>query len=224
MPVRDYMAVEYGVASRPMRGEIESGDLYAVLPRPTGALIAAVDGLGHGYEAAVAAKTAIITLTKQVQQPIPVLIRLCHQALIKTRGVAMCLASLEWRGDTMTWSSVGNVAAVLLRREGDGRLEREHIFMRNGVVGHRLPPLRVMTVEIKRGDLLIFATDGLRDGFYSGVNVNESPQECADRILADYGKTTDDALVLVARWNGPPTAGERDGGTAPTRQADPEAT
>src|SRR5262249_9522277 len=150
--VGDYMAVEYGVPSRPMRGEIESGDLYAVIPRPTGVLIAVLDGLGHGYEAAVAAKKAVVTLTAQGQQPVAVLVRLCHQALIRTRGVAMCLASLEWRGDTMTWSSVGNVAAVLLRRDDVGRLEREHIFMRNGVVGHRLPPLRVTTIAIQKGD------------------------------------------------------------------------
>ena len=221
MSVRDYMAVEFGVASRPFRGEIESGDLHSVIARPTGALIAVVDGLGHGYEAAVAAKTAIVTLTAQAHQPVAALVRLCHQALIRTRGVAMCIASLEWRGETMTWTSVGNVAAVLLRRDGGGHLEREHIFMRNGVVGHRLPPLRVMTLEIKKGDLLILATDGLRDGFYSNVNLDELPQYTADRILAEYGKVTDDALVLVARWNGPPP-GERDG-TAPTKRADPEA-
>jgi negative regulator of sigma-B (phosphoserine phosphatase) len=222
MSVRDYTAVECGVASRPLRGEVESGDLYAVIARPTGALIAVVDGLGHGYDAAVAARTAIVTLTAQAHQPVAVLVKSCHQALIKTRGVAMCIASLEWRAETMTWASVGNVAAVLLRSDRAGRLEREHIFMRNGVVGHRLPPLRVMTLGIKVGDLLILATDGLRDGFHSNVNINERPQDSADRILAEYGKATDDALVLVARWNGPPTAREREG-TAPTKRADSEA-
>jgi len=222
MSVPDYMAVECGVASRPLRGEVESGDLHSVIAQPTGALITVVDGLGHGYEAAVAAKTAIVTLTAQAHQPIAVLVKSCHQALIKTRGVAMCIASLEWRGETMTWASIGNVAAVLLRRDREGRLGREHVFMRNGVVGHRLPPLRVMTLGIQRGDLLIFATDGLRDGFYSNVDPDERPQDSADRMLAEYGKTHDDALVLVARWNGPPTAGEREG-VVPTKRADPQA-
>jgi hypothetical protein len=50
--------VDYGVAARPLRGELESGDLHVVIPRPRGAIVAVADGLGHGYEAALAAKVA----------------------------------------------------------------------------------------------------------------------------------------------------------------------
>jgi hypothetical protein len=50
--------------------------------------------------------------------------------------------------------------------------------------------------------LLIFATDGVREGFERGISLDTHPQETADRILAQCGKATDDALVLVARWNG----------------------
>jgi len=96
------------------------------------------------------------------------------------------------------------VAGLLLRANDQGILEREHVLMRNGVVGHRLPPLRATTLRLNRGDLLIFATDGVREGFQSEVNPVARPQETADRILARYGKTTDDALVLVGRWNGAP--------------------
>jgi serine/threonine protein phosphatase PrpC len=74
--------------------------------------------------------------------------------------------------------------------------------MRNGVVGHRLPPLRATTQQLRQGDLLIFATDGVREGVERGIPLDTRPQETADRILAQYGKATDDALVLVARWNG----------------------
>ena len=46
--------VDYGVATRPFPGELECGDLHAVIPRRRGAIVAVVDGLGHGYEAALA--------------------------------------------------------------------------------------------------------------------------------------------------------------------------
>jgi hypothetical protein len=42
----------------------------------------------------------------------------------------------------------------------------------------------------------------VREGFERGISLDTRPQETADRILAQYGKATDDALVLVARWNG----------------------
>jgi hypothetical protein len=102
----------------------------------------------------------------------------------------------------MTWISVGNVAGLLLHVNDAGTLEREHIVTRNGVVGHRLPPLRSTTLGLHRGDLLVFATDGIREGFQTDVRPDARPQDTADRILARHGKSTDDALVLVARWKG----------------------
>jgi serine phosphatase RsbU (regulator of sigma subunit) len=200
--VPGHAALEYGVAARPLRGHKESGDLSAVIPRPRGVLIAVADGLGHGYEAAVAAKVALVTLTEQAHRPFLELLKRCHEALIKTRGAAMSLASLECHDGAMTWLSIGNVAGLLLRDSGSGGIQREHILMRNGVVGHRLPPLRATTQRLRQGDLLIFATDGVREGFERGISLDTRPQETADRILAQYGKATDDALVLVARWNG----------------------
>jgi serine phosphatase RsbU (regulator of sigma subunit) len=197
---------EYGVAARPLPGELKSGDLHAVIPLPQGFLVAMVDGLGHGDEATLAAEVAVITLSTQPHLPVDHIVRRCHDALIKTRGVAMSIASLDWRDETMTWLSIGNVAGLLLHANEQGRLEREHILMRGGIVGHRLPSLRAATLRLHRGDLLIFATDGIGEGFQEEVRLDARPQEIADRILARYGKATDDALVLVGRWNGRPTS------------------
>jgi negative regulator of sigma-B (phosphoserine phosphatase) len=178
-----------------------------VIPRPRGAIVAVADGLGHGYEAAIAAKVAINTLTARADLPLLNAMRSCHEALIKTRGVAICVAYLEWSDETVTWLSIGNVAALLLHADDRGRIQREHVLMRNGVVGHRLPPLRSAIHPVRRDDLLIFATDGVREGFEKSVRFSAPPQEIADHILARYGKVTDDALVLVVRWNGPPASG-----------------
>jgi hypothetical protein len=38
----------------------------------------------------------------------------------------------------------------------------------------------------------------------AGLSWSERPQQAADRILADFGKGNDDALVLVARVLGDP--------------------
>jgi negative regulator of sigma-B (phosphoserine phosphatase) len=208
MSTSGYPPFEYGVAARPLPGELKSGDLPAVIPLPQGALVAVVDGLGHGYEATLAAEIAVITLRAQPHLPVDHIVRRCHEALIKTRGVAMSIASLDWRDETMTWLAIGNVAGLLLRANKQGGFEREHILMRGGIVGHRLPSLRPATLRLHRGDLLIFATDGICEGFQEAVRFGARAQEIADRILTRYGQITDDALVLVGRWNGPPMSWE----------------
>src|SRR2546422_10647190 len=58
METLDKLIVEWGVASQTLAGEVESGDKHVVRIFPHGALLAAVDGLGHGEEAAAAANMA----------------------------------------------------------------------------------------------------------------------------------------------------------------------
>jgi hypothetical protein len=55
-------------------------------------------------------------------------------------------------------------------------------------------------MPMKEGDTLIFVTDGIRSGFARGLSTGDPPQLMANRILAEYGKGSDDALVLVARY------------------------
>jgi negative regulator of sigma-B (phosphoserine phosphatase) len=143
------------------------------------------------------------TLSSEAHLPMLRLVTRCHDALVRTRGVALGLASLEWSDETLTWLSIGNVAGFLVRVGRQGTLEREYVLMRNGVVGARLPPLRAATLPLQRHDLLVFATDGVREGFQSEIRLDAPPQVTADRILARYARPTDDALVLVGRWNGP---------------------
>ena len=54
--------LEYAVVSVPVAGEEESGDLHLVTQTDRGALVAVIDGLGHGSEAANAARAAVATL------------------------------------------------------------------------------------------------------------------------------------------------------------------
>jgi C4-dicarboxylate-specific signal transduction histidine kinase len=57
--------VEWAVAGHALGGRAElkeTGDLHVIAPHADGALVAVIDGLGHGTEAAVAAKTAALGL------------------------------------------------------------------------------------------------------------------------------------------------------------------
>ena len=63
--IRSPMA-EYGVAKFVLPGEGESGDQHLVCCNENGILVAAIDGIGHGAEAANAAKAAITVLRNEI--------------------------------------------------------------------------------------------------------------------------------------------------------------
>jgi phosphoserine phosphatase RsbX len=195
---------DYAVASRAHDEAGVSGDLHIVRQSDHEVLVAVVDGLGHGHDAEAAARLAISTLQSEPVRSVTGLVERCHAALSRSRGVVMSLAALDARRRTMSWLAVGNVEGVLIRA---GERKRQSILMRGGIVGHRLPTLRATTVPLSPGDLLVFATDGVREGFAETLRAEAPLQETADRVLARHGRANDDALVLAGRWNGSAAAG-----------------
>jgi hypothetical protein len=194
--------IEWGVATQNFSGQDESGDRYFVEAHPGGVLVVVVDGLGHGPAAAEVAQITVDALEGQASEPIHFLFERCHRELVGTRGVVMSLASFSLCDGTMTWAGVGNVTGLLLRADSQAERARETLLPRGGVVGYRLPSLYPVVTSIAPGDTLIFATDGLRSGFTEDVPLSDAPQQIAEHILQHYGRGTDDALVLVARYLG----------------------
>jgi hypothetical protein len=74
-----------------------------------------------------------------------------YVSLMTTRGGSLRRASRKiTRGEPHSFS--------------ERKVTREHVLMRNGVVGHRLPPLRAATQQIRRSDLEALAhTVGSKD-------------------------------------------------------------
>jgi negative regulator of sigma-B (phosphoserine phosphatase) len=194
--------LEWGVAARPMPGETESGDQYAVVPVPGGALLAVLDALGHGPVAAHAAALALAALHDHAGEPLDLLLKCCHERLRASNGVVMSVASFQAAQRRLTWLGVGNVECLLIRGDPTARPEREFLMARGGVVGYQLPTLRPSGIGVAPGDTLLFATDGIRHGFHDGLDPSHLPQRIADDVLGHHAKPTDDALVLVARFVG----------------------
>jgi|SRR5579863_7838051 len=196
--------IDWGVSQTALEGETVSGDRHVITFLSDGVLVAVVDGLGHGAEAAAASQVAADTLGTHREEPVIPLLKRCHEALRQTRGAAMSLASFNGSYNTMTWLGVGNVEGVLLRADKSAGPSQESIMLFPGVAGHQLPALRAVVTPVYPGDLLILFTDGMRRDFLSDPIAGQQPQRIAERICAKYSKGTDDALVLVARYMGGP--------------------
>ena len=195
--------IEWGVATASRPGQRRSGDHHVVAEAPDGSvLLAALDGLGHGDEAADAAERAAAVLRAHPEASVIALTRRCHQELQGTRGVVMTLAQISPRDETLTWLGVGNVEGVLIRGRSEPRAPRESVLMRGGVVGYQLPPLSATVLALNRGDCLILATDGIRPEFSDDLPADGVPQRLAERLLTQFRREADDALALVARYRG----------------------
>jgi phosphoserine phosphatase RsbX len=202
-PARDTASlIHWGVATLALAGQRESGDLHLVAAVRDGVLVAVVDGLGHGEEAAAAARLAVKTLERLADEPPLSLLQQCHLALKGTRGVVLSLARFDAPRATMTWLGVGNVEGVLHHANWAERSARAALITRGGIVGSELPAVQAGVIPVEPGDTLVLATDGIRSGFSKDISPRDQPQRLADLILARYGKGTDDALVLVARYQG----------------------
>jgi negative regulator of sigma-B (phosphoserine phosphatase) len=191
--------VVWAAAGSPCPGETSSGDEHLVARRSLRTLIAVMDGLGHGPEAHKAATAATAAITEIPDAPLPALFEHCHQALRRTRGVVLTIASIAADGQ-MEWLSVGNVGAMVVRSVPPYR--HESVVARAGIVGYRLPSLHQGAASLEAGDLLVMATDGIRSDFASSLDPALSPRIIASRILEGHNRGYDDALVVVARYAG----------------------
>lgn len=196
--------IEWAAKARPRPGENICGDrMIAVDLEDTGALIGVLDGLGHGAEAAEAASCGVDVLRAARAEPLDVLVQRCHRALSGTRGVAMTLARIDFRTDTLSWTGIGNVAADLVAKHPAGVEVRSSARLAGGIVGYRIPEaLTPQEVPIRPGDLLVITSDGIVEDHLDDIDFAASSLAIADQILRRHAKDSDDALVLAARHRG----------------------
>jgi phosphoserine phosphatase RsbX len=194
--------LDWAVAFEPFPGEQVCGDVHVFTPFRGGVLLGVIDGVGHGSEAALAARRAVASLERSGAETLADAVTTCHKDLRQTRGAAFSLVAIHPKADALSGVAVGNVEMVLHRASRTAGPARETIVPRAGIVGHRLPPLRETTMTITANDVLILASDGILSRFTEYVPGTETSQTIAEAILRTYCRQNDDALVLVARYLG----------------------
>jgi negative regulator of sigma-B (phosphoserine phosphatase) len=194
--------VEWSVAKRCRHGEATSGDLAVVAIVPGGALVAGVDGLGHGAAAARAARRAGEAVRASPDLDLVRLMERCHTALRGTRGAAISLAFISTSERGMTWLGVGNVEGRVVSGNPSATRPKGSLALVSGVAGYELPAVRTAALEVRPGDVLMFATDGVDPSFADSLDLSGSTRAITERIMARHRRPTDDALVVAVRYLG----------------------
>jgi serine phosphatase RsbU (regulator of sigma subunit) len=207
------MTISVGLAARPKPGETECGDRVVVVESDASVLVAVVDGLGHGPEAALAAKAAEAFVRANATLPLPELFNGCHRALAGTRGVAMAVLRIDVARSTLTHSAVGNVELHALSREPVRAISEP------GIVGSRFRRPRESSYPLSPGDLFVLFSDGVSSrldlepykamttravtpalGDFSAYRRVLSAQDIAKAVIRDHGKAHDDASCAVVAY------------------------
>jgi phosphoserine phosphatase RsbX len=194
-------AVEWSVATRCRPGEQTSGDRAVVDVHRNEMLVAGIDGVGHGAEAAHAAHRAAEILHCARGEDLTMLAMRCHQALRGTRGAALSLVRVSVDG-ALSWLGIGNVEGRVISCDSAARGPKGSLAIAPGIAGDALPRLSPETFDLEPGDVVILATDGVRVGFADGLEISGSAAAISERVLeASWGRA-DDALVIAVRYLG----------------------
>jgi phosphoserine phosphatase RsbX len=195
-------ALERGEAGEPLAGEERSGDHAVWAPYDGGALVAAIDGLGHGGPAADAADVAGAKLLEYAGEPPEIALKRCHEALRSTRGVVATLAWFDLASAELTWTGIGNVEGRLVRADRQRGDSDDSPTLFGGVLGWSLPRIRLVRTTLGPGDCLVLATDGIAADFGSSLLPGLPAEAQARRVLASHARGSDDALVVAVRYLG----------------------
>jgi negative regulator of sigma-B (phosphoserine phosphatase) len=190
------VSVTWGAVCRAKQGQSVSGDTYLVQEYDEErVLVAVIDGLGGGEEAARAAQAAQLALQQYIEWPLQELIKRCHVALHSTRGAVMALLRLEQKIRKASYVGVGNIGVQVYSRQPIRPISK------NGIIGYRIPTLLELSYTYDAGDIFVLYSDGVSSHFSNDnkINIKQPPQHIAEQILETYGKQTDDATVVVIR-------------------------
>jgi anti-sigma regulatory factor (Ser/Thr protein kinase) len=188
-------------------GEEECGDAWAVSEhRGGGGAVLVADGLGHGVQAAEAAREAVrLFRASPGLAPAAVMERL-HAGLRATRGAAAAVADLDLSRGVIRYSGIGNISAVIVH-DGATRSLVSH----NGIVGHEARRIQEFAAPFPEGALLVLHSDGLatqwRLDAYPGL-AGRHPGVVAGVLYRDFKRGRDDVTVVVARATRPVGARE----------------
>jgi anti-sigma regulatory factor (Ser/Thr protein kinase) len=195
--------LEVGAVSVAKSGETVCGDQWTLESDGHRATVLVADGLGHGLEAAKAARAATQVLAQNPLAPPEALIAACHEALTTTRGAAVSVARLDPGAGSGTTAGVGNISG----RVHVGAVTR-NLVSHNGTVGHNVRRIQEFAFPFPADAVLVLHSDGLVTrwnlGDYPGL-ASKHAGLIAGVLYRDHDRGRDDVTVVVVRSKEPQT-------------------
>lgn len=186
-----------GGVAVPYPNERFCGDAWSCHSSSDRLKVLLVDGLGHGQDAANAAREAVNAFHKRVELRPGELLGVLHDALKKTRGAVAAIAEIRPQENALTYAGVGNISAVLLSGRGSRSL-----VSHNGTLGMVMSRTQEFKVDWSPDTVLVLHSDGLQSRWdlsgYAGL-MGRHPALIGAALLRDFRRMRDDASVVVVK-------------------------
>ena len=186
-----------------MAGEEVCGDSWAIDDAEGRATVLVVDGLGHGPQAAEAAREAVRVFRETAPLGPAEVIRLAHAALRSTRGAAVAVARIDRERGEVRFAGVGNISGAIVHPTDEN--SRTSMVSHNGTVGHTIRKVQEFIYPWAPGSLLVMHSDGMATqwqvGRYTGLAASH-PGLIAGVVYRDFRRSRDDVTIVVVREGG----------------------
>lgn len=191
--------ISFGVATRSRLNAEFNGDTFVVKEWNRYALIALIDGLGHGEFAHQAARQAREYVENHYDRPLPVIFWGVGRACRATRGVVMAVALFDWstRPMKLAFGSIGNIEARVF-----GCPTPMNLVAQRGVIGLNAPQPVIAEYRWNPAYVMVLHSDGLsRKWCWSRFPelTEASAVYTARSLLQILAGNEDDATVIVVR-------------------------
>ena len=188
-------AFTIGAVSLPAPGEIVCGDAWHSVERDREIAVMIADGLGHGPDAAVAARLASDVFEGEAFAPAEQFYRSAHRTMTGSRGAALARAVISPTGDVQ-YSGIGNIAGSLVSFERSRGLASQ-----NGTVGVQIRShISTFAHVMPSPGVLLMHSDGITSRWsfdpYPGLLLRH-PAVIAGVLTRDFLRGRDDATMLV---------------------------
>ena len=189
--------LEIGAVCVAKSGEVVAGDAWSTDGSRGRYRVMVADGLGHGADAARAARLATEVFGKHAQREPAEVLQIGHEALQSTRGAAVAVARIDLGKAHGAFAGVGNISG---RVETSDR--RRQLVSHNGTLGHTLRKLQEFPFEFPAGAVLLMHSDGLSDHWtladYPGLMAKHSSL-IAGVLYRDHDRGRDDVTIVVIK-------------------------
>lgn len=188
---------DIGTCTRPMPGQIRSGDLAVTVAEGGNVLLAMIDVTGHGERAHELGNRIGSLVRSNARQSPGTLINLLHRSLKATIGAAVGIIAVNAAQARFSYAGVGNIGAARVTGE------RWKGVPRDGLLGTRLPTVQEHHGALASGDAFLMWSDGIPELLgprFLASNRSAGAQDVARQLVHTLGKPHDDAGCIVFRW------------------------
>ncbi|WP_173917754.1 SpoIIE family protein phosphatase [Halobacillus sp. Marseille-Q1614] len=187
--------VAVSIYQKAKKGNYFCGDSYYYKETDEKFVCAIADGLGSGELAKDSSQAVMDVIEKYPDLEIESIITKCNNALLGKRGVVLGILNIDFKEQTYSYSSIGNIGIIIIDQDGN----RSRNIPLAGYLAGYPRKLRVSRGKAERGMMFLMFSDGVQDRKLSAKHISSKNIDVMTQQYKElYGKSIDDDTTLIA--------------------------